>query len=222
MRDLRSDKLITDLNGDGHDLLNLGTVTAPTLYGGTGAGENLMLHSASSATKGKIFLGANLVYDEVNDRLGIGTKEPVQILHVVGGLARVDRTGIGSGFIVNRTDGSQGNLIATADSAALGFSTGNVFYIYENSATNILAGTAFGGTRRFTIQANADTILVENGGNVGIGTTDQFGSGARVIGIANATTAPTVTPTGGGVLYATAGELHWLGSSGTDTKIAPA
>ena len=58
--------------------------------------------------------------------------------------------------------------------------------------------------------------------NVGVGTVDQFGGGAKVIGIANATTVPTTTPTGGGVLYATNGELHWLGSSGTDTTIASA
>lgn len=33
--------------------------------------------------------------------------------------------------------------------------------------------------------------------------------------------APT-TPSGGGVLYSASGALHWLGSSGTDTVIAPA
>lgn len=59
-------------------------------------------------------------------------------------------------------------------------------------------------------------------GNVGIRTTDQFGSGVGVIGIANATTVPTTNPTGGGVLYAYNGALYWRGSSGTVTQIAPA
>lgn len=52
--------------------------------------------------------------------------------------------------------------------------------------------------------------------------TVSFGGGAGVVGIANATTAPSTTPSGGGVLYASAGALYWYGSSGTTTKIASA
>ena len=65
-------------------------------------------------------------------------------------------------------------------------------------------------------------MVVQQNGSVGFGTTDQFGSGSLVLGLANATVVPTVTPTGGGVMYSTAGALHWLGSSGTDTVIAVA
>src|SRR3954452_4476084 len=39
------------------------------------------------------------------------------------------------------------------------------------------------------------------GGNVGFRTGDQFGGGRGVIAIANAITAPSVNPGGGGVLY---------------------
>src|SRR5574341_1206328 len=53
-------------------------------------------------------------------------------------------------------------------------------------------------------------------------TTGSFGGGDGVIGIANATTAPNANPTGGGVLYASAGALVWRGSGGTVTTIAPA
>lgn len=53
-------------------------------------------------------------------------------------------------------------------------------------------------------------------------TTRSFGSGDGVIGIANALTAPSTNPTGGGVLYASAGALVWRGSAGTVTTIAPA
>lgn len=56
-----------------------------TVYGSTVASENLVLHSTSHATKGKIYLGANSVYDEVNDRLGIGTS-PTAKLHTTGTL----------------------------------------------------------------------------------------------------------------------------------------
>jgi hypothetical protein len=57
--------------------------------------------------------------------------------------------------------------------------------------------------------------------NVGIGGT-SFGSGAVVMFIANATTAPTTNPTGGGVMYVEGGALKYRGSSGTVTTIANA
>jgi len=60
------------------------------------------------------------------------------------------------------------------------------------------------------------------GENIGFSTTSQFGGGSRVIGIANATTAPTTNPTNGGVLYVEAGALKYRGSSGTVTTIANA
>jgi hypothetical protein len=53
-------------------------------------------------------------------------------------------------------------------------------------------------------------------------TTQSFGGGSKVIGIANAATAPTSNPSGGGVLYAEGGALKWRGSGGTVTQLAPA
>ncbi len=85
---------------------------------------------------------------------------------------------------------------------------------YLQSATSqmgILDRT--GGVWRFSVDYN---------GNIGINTINQYGSGAGVIGIANAGTLPTTNPTGGGVLYADAGALKWRGSSGTVTTIASA
>lgn len=58
--------------------------------------------------------------------------------------------------------------------------------------------------------------------NVGFNTTSEFGSGSGVLGIANAATAPTTNPSGGGVLYVEGGALKFRGSSGTVTTIAPA
>ncbi|MEW6096616.1 MAG: hypothetical protein AB1567_08835 [bacterium] len=73
------------------------------------------------------------------------------------------------------------------------------------------------------ISAPANTkVTIDSSGNFGIGTTDQFGSGAKVIGLANATTVPSTNPTGGGVLYAEGGALKWRGSAGTVTTIAAA
>ena len=60
------------------------------------------------------------------------------------------------------------------------------------------------------------------GGNIGIGTTSQFGGGQGVIAIANASVAPSVNPAGGGILYVEDGALKYRGSNGTMTVIAPA
>ena len=67
-----------------------------------------------------------------------------------------------------------------------------------------------------------DSILVMDmgTGNIGIGTTD-YGSGVRVIGLVNGT-APSGTPTGGGVLYVESGALKYKGSSGTITTLGVA
>ena len=71
-----------------------------------------------------------------------------------------------------------------------------------------------------------ETILVVQrlaaGGNIGIRTKDQFGAGEGVIGIANAASPPTETPTDGGILYVEGGALKYLSASGVSTIIAPA
>ncbi|MFJ9900243.1 CHAP domain-containing protein [Streptomyces sp. NPDC091280] len=57
---------------------------------------------------------------------------------------------------------------------------------------------------------------------LGATTADLGGSAGAVISMKNATTAPTTSPSGGGILFASAGALKWKGSSGTVTTIAPA
>jgi hypothetical protein len=66
---------------------------------------------------------------------------------------------------------------------------------------------------------NTLRVSIRENGNVGIGASSQFGSGVKVIGIANATTVPTTNPSGGGVLYVEAGALKYRGSSGTITTL---
>lgn len=83
-------------------------------------------------------------------------------------------------------------------------------------STSERIGLGYGSSGSFT------EIFSLSGNNLGLRTTSQFGSGQGVFGIANATTAPTTNPTGGGVLYAEGGALKWRGSSGTVTIIATA
>ncbi|KKM18698.1 hypothetical protein LCGC14_1663040, partial [marine sediment metagenome] len=76
--DLLDGKHETDL------LLLAGRAGGQDFAGGTGAGENLEMRSTVHGTKGKIVFGAagSSVYDEVNDRLGLGTASPQQHLHI--------------------------------------------------------------------------------------------------------------------------------------------
>lgn len=80
---------------------------------------------------------------------------------------------------------------------------------------------------KFKISAGANLssgniIALETNGNMGLNTALQFGTGQGVIGLADASVAPTTNPSGGGVLYSEAGALKWRGSSGTVTTIAVA
>jgi hypothetical protein len=58
--------------------------------------------------------------------------------------------------------------------------------------------------------------------NVAFLGTGSFGSGTKVIFIANTSTAPSANPSGGGILYVELGALKYRGSGGTITTIAAA
>ncbi len=58
-----------------------GLAGGQTVIGGINSGDNLTLSSTSNATKGKILFGTS-AYDEVNNRLGIGTTTPIAPLQV--------------------------------------------------------------------------------------------------------------------------------------------
>ena len=63
---------------------NVGIAGGTTLIGGTASGNNLTLVSTSNATKGKILFGNYSAYDGANNRLGIGTTTPANILSILG------------------------------------------------------------------------------------------------------------------------------------------
>lgn len=83
------------------------------------------------------------------------------------------------------------------------------------SATGMIANTT-----KWTF-ASTPTFF-DSASNVQIGAvTDTWGSGAGVLGIANATANPSTNPVGGGVLYASGGSLFWRNPAGVVTPIAP-
>lgn len=66
------------------------------------------------------------------------------------------------------------------------------------------------------------TISITTAQNIALLGDGSFGSGTKVVFIANATTAPTTNPTGGGLLYVESGALKYRGSSGTITTLGAA
>ncbi len=148
--------------------------------------------------------------------VGIGTNDPNQMVDVAetddaaylqlraGGLAGENYDGI--------------NLIASS-------STAGIMWQLVHKRVGIatpFADNDFHITYRDGAGSFSTKLAITPAGNVGINTMNQFGSGAKVIGISNATTLPTTNPTGGGVLYAEAGALKWRGSSGTISTLGPA
>lgn len=84
-------------------------------------------------------------------------------------------------------------------------------------------GTAARDTNLY--RSAADVLATDDSFKAGknlLVNTVSTGSGVGVIGIANATTVPSINPTGGGALYVEGGALKYRGSSGTVTVIAPA
>ena len=138
---------LTGLTDDDHTQYALldGRSGGQVIYGGTGAGDGLALRTTSNATKGKIFFGSNSVYDEVNDRLGIGTTSPAQSLDV-----------------------SSGNLIlSNATNPSLYFLNTNNGFVHEGVGnTKAIAG----GNEVW--RWNAAGLSLATGKNLGVGTTN--------------------------------------------------
>ena len=121
-----------------------------TLQGDTASGGNLTLMSTAHATKGKILFGTS-AYDEINNRLGIGTTSPTAQLHIV----KADSSGL-TDVLVNPTAKTSGNLLDLQLASASKFSvdyTGQVtaqkYYsttatpiVLTNASPNIYVGTA--------------------------------------------------------------------------------
>jgi len=99
----------------------------------------------------------------------------------------------------------------------------------EDVSNSVCIGQAAGAQetnsyRMYIDVTNTTTPLIYgefDDDNIGINGVDMAG-GEGVIFIANATTAPTGTPTGGGVLYVEGGALKYKGSSGTVTTLGVA
>ena len=129
--------------------------------------------------------------------------------------------GLNSYFAIN---GSFGHIIQHNSAASTFWSVaprngGNLDFAVTTTDPRPSGGTIATSGNAISIKTNKD---VEFLGNVGIGMANPIANttaGVIQIGIANATTVPTGTVTGGGILYSTGGVLHWLKSDNTDVDL---
>lgn len=197
------------------------------------------LFSTASFTSGSVLFAnssgrvaqdnTNLFWDDTNNRLGIGTAAPAYRLDLGTLSTDLHKAKLPSVGIWDT------NLNTKQISFHLDFDFTDVRWEYRGSSSaqygsvfqyDASAGSLiFSNTAAPGVADAAATVIprwrIDKDGNIGVGG-GSFGSGALVCFIANATTAPSTNPTGGGILYCQAGALKYRGSSGTVTTIANA
>ncbi len=107
--------------------LSTGVVGGQTAIGGAAAGNNLTLSSTSNATKGKILFGTS-TYDEVNNRLGIGTITPASQFEIFtsGASTITSRMTATSGTTQLILDGQSNVFTMTGSNATVNLLSNNV------------------------------------------------------------------------------------------------
>lgn len=84
--------------------------------------------------------------------------------------------------------------------------------------------TFYGASGTTMYAPGGSVVAIEFAASANIGLFDGagFGSGSKVLSVANATTAPTTNPTGGAIWYVEGGASKARGSGGTVTTFGPA
>lgn len=138
-------------------VLLAGRAGGQQVAGGTAASEDLTLTSNATATKDRVFLGSaqTSAYDELNDRLGIGTNAPAMDLHV-------EKTLNGDVGIraVNQSTGTSGNARVTAATVS------------NNARVTLFSiGSGYTAFSFFGLTPASWTFLgTQNGNGLGVGT----------------------------------------------------
>jgi len=156
--------------------LSTGISGGQSVIGGTASGNNLTLSSTTNATKGKILFGTS-AYDEVNNRLGIGTTTPAVAIEAAGSIR-----GNAFGFAVKLLPDSTGSriqfgLTATADNSMMEIGS-------YNAKNNI--DTKGRDLQIFSTIATTGLTFKQATGFIGINTTNP-GSMLEVIGLSEDT-----------------------------------
>jgi hypothetical protein len=105
-------------------------------------------------------------------------------------------------------------LVQASNATGTGATVGAELRLASGTGATTGALTLYAGTtERFRAEGNGVSL---------IGGAGSYGAGVGAVFIANATTAPSTNPAGGGVLYVEGGALKYRGSAGTPTVLAAA
>lgn len=218
-----------------------GRVGNQTLIGGTAASGTLTLQSTSNATRGKILFGTS-AYDEVNNRLGLGTASPRGPLDVVANAPSVfqrDNSAIAaihSYYNANTTDGNGSNWTFYGDTTGTGAaalqvfgqwdlrldvhdhatrSSSALFRNYVNGASNIwLWGSSNGNVGISTAAAPSFSLSFGNATDrtISINATGS-GTAGRFLDISGGNTSAGGSNIAGGTLFLDSGLGTGTGAS---------
>lgn len=162
-----------------------GSLTSATVYGSTSSGGTLTLTSTSNATKGKIYFGTLSVYDEVNDRLGIGTASPNVSLEVyratpilrLAANSTTNYTNLeetANRFAIEKTYASGIALLDFAPLSTDGTSAATIRLFRSTNTTGTVGMSIYKGNNSTTVNSflagSGNSYLCANNGNIGIGT----------------------------------------------------
>jgi len=207
---------LTNTSGTITNNLSTGVSGGQSVIGGTAANNALTLSSTTNASKGKIFLGTASVYNEFNDRLGIGTTLPgakADFYIANGGtglrITNADATTTAGGTIVGWywspvTNGTDTNIDWYEQTAAGGLTKRGVWHKGGNHT--IGAGSGNGDAKLHII----GTLKVEDGSQ---GTGKIFRSDAN--GLGSWITAPWITN-----VLTTIADIIQADTGGTPVRLA--
>jgi hypothetical protein len=105
---------LTNSSGTVTSNLSTGVSGGQSVVGGTAASNSLTLSSTSNATKGKILFGTS-AYDEVNNRLGIGTTTPTSIIQSTGSITASSANAKGVNFASTLAAAANGDTLTGLD-----------------------------------------------------------------------------------------------------------
>lgn len=140
---------LTGLSDDDHPQYALltGRSGGQVLIGGTASGNSLTLQSTSHATKGKLLFGTS-AYDEVNNRLGLGTTSPASMLHLAG------PSGVNT-LTFNTPGGTKGRVTTASGIADWFATTINASY---SGGWNLDDTSKYGGFYKLDTRSGAEEI----------------------------------------------------------------
>jgi hypothetical protein len=211
----------------GYNDIGIGTNAQRSLttgYSDVGIGDNAQYSLTTGSSDVGIGTGAQYSLTTGYNDVGIGNNAQ----QAPGGVTANAHTTASYGTSIGTESGlgspTQSDHITTIGYRALADGAGGTAIgsgASAGAAGAVAIGRDSGGTPAATTTENTvalgtalHSLLV--GGGAGLG------SGAGVVSIHDASTAPTTNPTSGGILYCEGGSLKWRGSSGTVTTLAAA